>query len=372
MSKAILYFASSAHIGLTDHCARQASDLKDKIMSECDFYVVSSEKEQNAGLWMRVERAIPAEHIIKFSGELKNNIGLHANIQKIVGSYDKVFFHLQGASQAWFCRNWLKLEKCSALVIVNSFANGTWKRVFVSFIFSLLALRFVNHMVFLSPFACRSFVGSKMLLHNGIAKFIPFVLPNDSSNILSRDDVLPLPSEQFHVVYFASYFKNKGHERFLPGLIAFAQNHADVRIHFWGNRNSRTKKIEHAIAVAGCSKQIFCHDRIPRTQVPRILACSAIALSLSKSENAGHVGIEAMMQRVPVIGTRVGSLEFLLQDGITGFGVSNQEQLRMALETLYKSPELRKQIGERACKTVAGFFDYSSMLLEFTRLYQDF
>ena len=78
------------------------------------------------------------------------------------------------------------------------------------------------------------------------------------------------------------------------------------------------------------------------------------------------------MQRAPVIGTRVGFLEFLLQDGITGFGINNQEQLRMALETLYKSPELRKQIGERACKTVAGFFDYSSMLQEFTRLYQDF
>lgn len=67
MEKAVYFFASSKGIGLTSHFADISVDLFHKGLEKgFHVYIVSDKKEQNPGLWQKVERKVPAEYIIKY------------------------------------------------------------------------------------------------------------------------------------------------------------------------------------------------------------------------------------------------------------------------------------------------------------------
>lgn len=64
-------------------------------------------------------------------------------------------------------------------------------------------------------------------------------------------------------------------------------------------------------------------------------------------EPFGIVALEAMAAARPVVVTRVGGLQNIVRDGVTGYVIDRRDDLTMAdrLETLIANPELRWQMG---------------------------
>ena len=80
--------------------------------------------------------------------------------------------------------------------------------------------------------------------------------------------------------------------------------------------------------------------------------CSALVLP-SATEGLGLVIVEAMSQGLPVVGTRVGGIPELVEDGVSGLlvDVRRPDQLAAALRRLRDDPALRLRMAEAALRT---------------------
>jgi glycosyltransferase involved in cell wall biosynthesis len=91
----------------------------------------------------------------------------------------------------------------------------------------------------------------------------------------------------------------------------------------------------------------------------------------SLNEGMGRVFLEAMVFGKPVIGTRVGGVPEIIQDGQNGFCVEskNPQALSHAMLQLIENPALREQIGSRG-KIMAGEkFSLEKMVSDIEHLY---
>jgi len=95
-----------------------------------------------------------------------------------------------------------------------------------------------------------------------------------------------------------------------------------------------------------------------RNDVPRLIfACDVVVNAAQAYESFGLVAVEAMALRRPVVASRVGGIPEVVVDGHTGFLIQPNDEVGFAerLATLWKSPELRRQMGEE------GFARYASL-----------
>jgi len=85
-------------------------------------------------------------------------------------------------------------------------------------------------------------------------------------------------------------------------------------------------------------------------------AAEAIILP-SRYESFGMVALEAMGCGMPVIASRVGGLQFTVEDGRTGFLVpeGNWRELADRIRKVIVSPELKKKLGRAALRRVKRF-----------------
>ena len=81
-------------------------------------------------------------------------------------------------------------------------------------------------------------------------------------------------------------------------------------------------------------------------------------------EGLSRTAVEAMASARPVIGSRMGGLAELIEDGVTGLFATPGESRDLAqqIETLLDSPDLRRKIGERARKRFERDFSWPTVI----------
>jgi len=84
-----------------------------------------------------------------------------------------------------------------------------------------------------------------------------------------------------------------------------------------------------------------------RTDVPEIMASSDIFVFTSLNEGFGNVIIEAMACGLPIVGTRVGGVPSLVQDGVNGLLVNSDDvsALATAIQMIASNPEQRRAMA---------------------------
>jgi glycosyltransferase involved in cell wall biosynthesis len=108
-----------------------------------------------------------------------------------------------------------------------------------------------------------------------------------------------------------------------------------------------------------------------RSDVPELLSRSDIVVLASRFEGLPISIIEAMRAGLPVVATDVGGVSELVHDGVTGYLVppSDVEALRSKIETLIKSPELRKKMGSAGRERFRERFAEAAMLQRTLEVY---
>jgi glycosyltransferase involved in cell wall biosynthesis len=88
-------------------------------------------------------------------------------------------------------------------------------------------------------------------------------------------------------------------------------------------------------------------------------------------EAFGWVLAEAMASQKPVIGTTVGGIPEIIQDGKSGYLINpgSPETLAEKLSQLLANEELRKQMGEAGCETVKTKFELQKNVARLIELY---
>jgi L-malate glycosyltransferase len=110
-----------------------------------------------------------------------------------------------------------------------------------------------------------------------------------------------------------------------------------------------------------------------RTDVPRLLMASDIAVLSSISEGIPLSLIEAMAAGLPVVSTRVGGVPEVVADGQVGLlsPAGDEHALAENVLRLASSPDLRAQMGRQGRDLALALFSEGRMQDAYQRLYQN-
>jgi glycosyltransferase involved in cell wall biosynthesis len=110
-----------------------------------------------------------------------------------------------------------------------------------------------------------------------------------------------------------------------------------------------------------------------RSDVPDILAALDVAVIPSDSEGSPLSVMEYMDAGLPVVGTRVGGIPDLIDDGVHGLLVPRRdpEALASAMATLLNDRSRAAEMGERGRERRAREFDLDVMVKHLEHLYLD-
>lgn len=108
-----------------------------------------------------------------------------------------------------------------------------------------------------------------------------------------------------------------------------------------------------------------------RDDVARIMSSLDAFLLTSRSEGFSLTTVEAMASGLPVIATRCGGPEEIIEHGRTGLlvDVGNTREMARLVEKVRSSPDLRRDIGRAARDHVARNYSRSRMIDSYAALY---
>jgi len=108
-----------------------------------------------------------------------------------------------------------------------------------------------------------------------------------------------------------------------------------------------------------------------RSDVPDLLAESDVAVLSTNSEGSPLSVMEYMDAGLPVVGSRVGGIPDLIDDGVEGLLVEpgDPESLAQAIGRLLDAPEEARRMGERGRERRRREFDIDVMVRNLENLY---
>lgn len=106
-------------------------------------------------------------------------------------------------------------------------------------------------------------------------------------------------------------------------------------------------------------------------ELERLYATCELFVAPSRFESFGLILVEAMMWGKPVIGSRVGGMEEIVEEGRNGYLVppGDVDALREAIAELLRSPELRERFGRRSREVYLERFSAARMVRDVNRQY---
>ncbi|TMU86780.1 N-acetyl-alpha-D-glucosaminyl L-malate synthase BshA [Bacillus sp. BHET2] len=124
-------------------------------------------------------------------------------------------------------------------------------------------------------------------------------------------------------------------------------------------------------------RELGLEDRVlflgKQDNLEELYSISDIKLLLSEKESFGLVALEAMACGVPSIGTNVGGIPEVIEDGYNGFicEVGNINGVARRSLQLLKDEELHKKLSENALHTARTKFHSSKIVEEYERIYKE-
>jgi Glycosyl transferases group 1 len=123
------------------------------------------------------------------------------------------------------------------------------------------------------------------------------------------------------------------------------------------------------VALAG---RVEVWDRVERAALPEIYSRSTVVCVPSLREQFGMVAVEAMMCGTPVVASRVGGLQDLVVNELTGYLVDrlNPPALAAALAQFVRNPDLSMWMGHNALLWSRNRFEVEAVARRYVNLYE--
>jgi len=209
-----------------------------------------------------------------------------------------------------------------------------------------------------------------IFIPNGVdpQKFSPLI---DSSEIKKRHSL-----QGDLVVLCPRRLEPKNGVRYLvEALPAITKELNDVKFLFVGEGGYKTerKTLEEKVRKYGLTNKVIFTGDIPNQEMPKYFAASDIVVLPSLIEATSIAGLEAMASGKALIGTSVGGIPQIIDDGLTGIIVPprDPEALSIAILKLLKDDELRIKMGLNARKKVEREFTWDKIAQKTMEVYEE-
>jgi phosphatidylinositol alpha-1,6-mannosyltransferase len=132
------------------------------------------------------------------------------------------------------------------------------------------------------------------------------------------------------------------------------------------------RNLEQTARDLGIESHVTFTGVVPDPLADGLYAASDVVCQMSRWEEVfGYVNAEAMATAKPLVGTRVGGIPEIIDDGKTGFLVERRDTAQMAARILdlLRDPNLRRRMGEAGRKVVTERFNHKTNVAQLIRLY---
>ena len=369
---AVVYLGMSLYGAVRDG-AQFAVGMNKIAMNDASFdlFFAATVHEHTSGAWEIVNKSFLKDR--RITGQNLNEV--ISNVVALLSDYENIVFDFGGGLRQMLSilpykriyKNRLKL-----VVTTHSFANGTLLQPLFSLLQGVLYLKYVDKVVFQCPYVARIFKLSNLLFNRGKACIIPLpiikeeqiehledtsIRNNGLLNILQNKNL-------FKIVYLAEFRKLKQHLWLTKALLPLVKNYPQLHILYCGSKDKKIMpQIEHMIEREGVINQFHITGKVSKDKIPFVLDLCDCAIVASKSETFGFTYIEPMMAGIPVIGTRVGVGEYIIQDYGTGFGLNlkSKSSLRRNVEFLMNNRDTCVRMGLAGQSIVKEMFSIENI-----------
>jgi colanic acid/amylovoran biosynthesis glycosyltransferase len=309
------------------------------------------------------------KHIIKnpFACLQKNRTVSEAFLLAQINSINPIIVHFQFSGIAIAYSNILPLIKVRKMVSCRGTAENVTLLVNEERKRSLQkALLYVDAIHCLSEDLKQT-----ILLYCNKKEKIFINYPSINTNLFKRNSIYRT-NECIIILSVGRLTFQKG---FFYGLLAvkeLKQNHNNFKWLIIGDGNQNEELLFH-IQQMQLHQQVVLLGAKSNSEVKEYLEKADIFLFPSVTEGMGNVALEAMSMQLPVVATRSGGIQEIIEHGKNGLlaEVYNTKQLSNYLDRLIKDFELRKSLGEEARNTILSKCNISLQTDMFEKIYRN-
>lgn len=138
------------------------------------------------------------------------------------------------------------------------------------------------------------------------------------------------------------------------------------------NMNSEMKRLMDLSHQLGINDLVIFLGKQSQDTLPYYYSAAQVVIVPSHYESFGMVALEAMACGTPVVASQVGGLAFLVQDGVTGYFIPDDDPQALAdrLTYLIDHPDIRHKMGTQAIE-LAKSYDWTKISSRILDLYND-
>lgn len=172
------------------------------------------------------------------------------------------------------------------------------------------------------------------------------------------------------VVMVANFSAYKRHDTLLEAARAVLRERPDTKFLMVGRESAHLDLLKQMTREFGIDDAV-CWTGV-RSDIPDILGISDIGVLCSETEALGNAILEYMDAGLPVIGTRVGGIPEIVNDGETGWliAVGDAQALGHHLLELLADPDRARQMGAAGGERVRTTFGLEKMVRGYARIYE--
>ena len=158
----------------------------------------------------------------------------------------------------------------------------------------------------------------------------------------------------------------KGADLLIQAFHRLAPDFPDVNLRLLGHYPDR----QELDALINGSPRIEIISGKPYKETLQLIAGAAVLVLPSRCEGMGRVLLEAMGAGVPVVGSDIGGIPFVVHDGENGliFPSGDSLALEARLRLLLGNSELRQRLGNRGYEMAHSHFNEKVYVEEFARM----
>lgn len=162
----------------------------------------------------------------------------------------------------------------------------------------------------------------------------------------------------------------KNHFLLLKSAIILKETHPDWTFHLVGKdfNDSYSNELKKNIKKNKLSSNVYLYDSVK--DINYILEQVEIGVLTSNSEGLPLAILEYGFTLTPIIATNVGQIPELIQDGLNGFLINVNDQMKLTekLKILIESENMRKEFSNKMYKLVKDKYSKEIILNNFTNL----
>ena len=166
----------------------------------------------------------------------------------------------------------------------------------------------------------------------------------------------------------------KGVHHLLTAFALTAGEFPSVQLSIIGKHEnaSYAAALHKQVKKLGLEARVRFMGAMPQSELASWMANSSVLVLPSMSEGLGRVIIEAMATGTPVIGSRVGGISEIVEDGVRGFLVppGDENALAEKLRWILSNPDKSSEMGRSGRAFVERFFSTENYLRGYKQIFE--